>query len=157
MATPASRIASAWSLLAPIPGGRWLFSRLLGLLVPYSGSIRARVRELEPGRAVLSLRERRGIRNHLSSIHAVALANLAELAGGLAMTLALPPEVRGIPVRIEIEYHRKARGTITAFGRADPPPALRDEAESVASAELRNRAGQVVAEARITWRLGAVE
>ncbi|MFO7893428.1 MAG: DUF4442 domain-containing protein [Longimicrobiales bacterium] len=151
--TPAHRLRSAWHSLSRLPGGRWLFGRILGLMVPYSGSIRPRVQELEPGRAVVSIRERRRLRNHLRSVHAIALANLGELASGLAMTLALPKDTRGIPVRLEIDYHTKARGTITAEGRAAPPPAAAEEIDDPATAVLTNEDGEVVAEVKVTWRL----
>ena len=134
-----------------------MFDWLLGRLVPYSGSIRPRVLELEPGRAVVSIRERRRLRNHLRSVHALALANLGELASGLAMTLALPPGVRGIPVRIEIDYEKKARGRITAEGRAAPPSDIREDLESTATAELRDEAGEVVARVVVRWRIGPAE
>ena len=154
MATPTARLETAWHWLSPLPGGRWLFARFLGLVVPYSGSIRPRVRALEPGRAEVALRERWRLRNHLGSVHAIALANLGELSSGLAMALALPSDVRGIPVRLEIDYRKKARGTITAVGRAEPPPTAGPGLEAPATAVLTDASDEVVAEVVVTWRLG---
>ena len=153
MTTAGTRLSRLWNLLTPLPGGRWLFSRLLGVIVPYSGSIRANVLELEPHRAVVSIRERRRLRNHLRSVHAIALANLAELASGLAMTMALPPETKSIAVRLDTEYLKKARGTLTATGHADPPSDIREDVESIATAEIRDEDGDVVACMRAHWRL----
>jgi uncharacterized protein (TIGR00369 family) len=132
--------------------GRWLFSVLIGHAVPYSGSIGARVTSLEPGRATVTLRDRRAVRNHLGSIHAVALVNLAEVCSGLAMMAALEPGVRGIVTGISIRYHRKARGRLTATGTA-APPVVTDPLEALALAEVRDEAGDVVAEATVTWKL----
>ncbi|MEJ2501999.1 MAG: DUF4442 domain-containing protein [Gemmatimonadota bacterium] len=153
MPSPAERLVFAWDRLSHLPGGRRVFDWLLGWMVPYSGSIGPRVVELEPGRARVTLTERRRLRNHLHSIHALALGNLGELASGLAMTLALPPDTRGIPIRIEIDYHKKARGTIIAEGRAVPPAAVTEETEAIATAALHDGDDDVVAEVVVTWRL----
>ncbi len=153
MPSTARRLESAWRRLSRLPGGHRLFDRLLGRLVPYSGSIRPRVLALEPGRAVVRIHERRGLHNHLDSIHAIALANLGELASGLAMTMALPRDVRGIPIRLQIAYLKKARGTITAVGRASPPARVVADTEDAATAEMRDEGGDVVARIRVHWRL----
>jgi len=149
------RLLRYWLRLRTMPGGRWLFSRLLGRLVPYSGSIRAQVLLLEPGLAVLRMRDRRALRNHLRSVHAIALANLGELASGLAAIAALPPGVRGIPGSITIAYHRKGRGTLIAEGTATIPP-VSDVAETVAEAQISNQAGEAVATVRVLWQLERV-
>lgn len=153
MFLPSDRLHTAWRRLSGVPGGRRVFDLLLRVMVPYSGSIRPRVLELEPGRARVSIREKRRLRNHLRSVHALALANLGELASGLAMTLALPPGTRGIPIRMEIDYVKKARGVIVAEGRAAPPASIPAEVEAPAYAELRDPEGEVVANVAVIWKL----
>lgn len=150
--TPGPLLLRLWQRLRPLPGGRLLFSRLLGILVPYSGTIRAGVTTLEEGHAEVSLRDRRRVRNHLASVHAVALVNLGELAGGLAVVTALPPDVRGIPVRLDTEYLRKARGTLHAVGRFVPPP-VDEGGEAIVQVPIRDATGEIVARVTATWSL----
>jgi acyl-coenzyme A thioesterase PaaI-like protein len=122
-------------------------------MVPYSGTTYPRILELEPGHARVAIPDRRANRNHLHSVHAIALANVAELASGLAMTTALPDDVRGIVVRFSMAYFKKARGTIVAESRC-VVPVIRKEAEHDFVADVRDAAGDVVAQATVTWRLG---
>src|SRR4051812_36291381 len=89
-------VLSQWRRLKRIPGGRALFSASIGLVAPYSGSIGARIEDLGPGSSRIRLKDARRIRNHLSSVHAAALANLAELTGSLALLASLPPASRMI-------------------------------------------------------------
>jgi acyl-coenzyme A thioesterase PaaI-like protein len=153
---PGARLRRAWRRLAPLPGGKWAFSRLVGWMAPYSGSIRARVEELAPGFCRASLRERRALRNPFRSIHAVALLNLAELASGLATLFALPDDARGIITALHVEYEKKARGVITAECRTEPPAEAPAEAvEHIAEVTLTDAAGEVVAVAHATWRIAA--
>lgn len=147
-----ARLLALWQRLGRSTAGRWLFSRLIGLAVPYSGSIGARVESLRPGRAVLSLRDRRAVRQHLGSVHAIALANLAELSSGMAMLSSLAPDVRGIVTGITVTYHAKARGWLTATGTASPPT-VTGPVEAEARAEITDESRQLVAEATVTWRL----
>jgi len=154
-ASPGARVLSLWRRCSGLPFGRALFSALFTRQVPYSGSIGATVLELAPGHVKLALRDRRAVRNHLGSIHAVALTNLGELASGLAMTTGLPAGVRGIVLRIETVYLKKARGTLLCDCRVEVPEVSGDLNHEV-FAEIRDGGGDIVASVRVTWRLGLV-
>lgn len=146
-------ILPRWRALSRLPGGSWLFSRLLRMMVPYTGTVRPEVLALEPGHARVAIADRRAVRNHLASIHAIALANLAEAASGLAVIAALPPTARGILVGFRIEYLKKARGRLEASCTCEvPTPTAPLEFEPVV--EIRDAAGDVVARAWPKWRLG---
>lgn len=160
MTTPGERILDLWSILEGWPGGERAFGLLLGRLVPYSGTISPRVRRLEPGRCVVAMKDRRRVRNHLDSVHAVALANLGELATGLATVTTLSTGVRGIVTGLEVDYEKKARGVLTARCRSSPPPlgsAAAGSARHRPEAAVRDADGDTVATVRATWRLSPRE
>ena len=88
-------------------------------MVPYTGSLGARIVELRPEFARTELRERRAVRNHLRSVHAIALANLAELTGNMVLQYSLPDDMRFIVTEMRIVYTKKARGTIIGTSQCD--------------------------------------
>lgn len=149
---PGGAVAAWWNRLKDKPGGRALFSMLIGRMAPYTNTIGARVQELGPGHSRWVMRDRRAVRNHLDSIHAVALVNLAEVTSGTAMLMGLSSGVRGIVTGLTIQYRKKARGTLTAECRCTVP-AVTAEMSFDVPAVITDSAGDVVAEARVTWRL----
>ena len=153
MAHQPNAIYARWLSLKDKPGGKRLFSFLLGRMAPYSGSISPRVEELSPGRCVVMMHDRGKLRNHLNSIHAVALMNLGELASGLAVVAALPPNARGILAGLSIEYLKKGRGTLRAVCRC-PAPESSERREYEVAAEISDRDGDTVARITARWLVG---
>jgi len=141
-----------WNRLRRLPFGKAVFSYLVGRGAPYTGTIGARIIELEPGFVRTRLHDRRKVRNHLNSVHAVALANLGEVTSGLAALTALPPNIRGIVTKLSTEYKKKARGTLTAQCRSSMPE-VNSPVEREVEAVVRDRAGDEVARVRATWLL----
>lgn len=150
-------LLSSWNKLKGTKLGRWVFSRAIGFVVPYSGSVLPDVQHIEPGMCTILLRERRRVRNHLKSIHAIALANVGELASGLAMLSALPIGARGIVKKIEIEYYKKSRGTLRVEGSALAPGALTENIEALAIAEIFDESSELVSKLSVTWVIGPKE
>ena len=149
---PGAMVQLWWNRLSTLPGGKALFSIIIGRTAPYTGSIGARVDELRPGYSRWTLRDRRGLRNHLNSIHAVALVNLAEVTSGTAMLMSLPAGTRGIVTALSTTYMKKARGTLTAECTCTLPVITADTRFDL-DAEIRDAAGDVVARATVTWLL----
>lgn len=146
-------IREAWDRLHKLPGGKAIFSRLVGMAAPYTGSIGARVVELGHGRSRVTLRDRRAVRQHLGSVHAIALANLAELTGNVAVAYSLADDARFIVTGLSIDYLKKARGTITGACDVDvPATSARKEIEVLVT--MRDKQGDVVARATLKTLIG---
>ncbi|TXH65347.1 MAG: DUF4442 domain-containing protein [Lysobacteraceae bacterium] len=97
------------------PAGAWLFSRAICFKAPYFASIAPRIAVLEPNRCEATLRHRRKVTNHIGTVHAIALCNLAELTGGMLTEASLPPSMRWIPKNMRVEYLKKAVGLMHAI------------------------------------------
>lgn len=152
LATP-STLRSAWSYLKAVPGGGKLMGGLIGRMAPYTGTIRPEIVTLEPGHAVVRMADARRVRNHLNSLHAIALMNLGEVSTGTAMLVSVPDGSRAIIRKLGMEYLKKARGTITAECRC-PLIESTERREYEIVGELRNEAGELVAKAFATWLVG---
>ena len=142
-----------WQRLAGIPGGKWLFSRLLGRFVPYTGTLGACIEVLEPGHCMVRLKDRRKVRNHLRSVHAMALANLGEMATGLALLNSLPDQTRGILAGFNVEYLKKARGVLRAECRCEIPGSNAEKEIELVS-EIRNASAELVTLVKARWLIG---
>lgn len=142
-----------WNKLKPLPMGPWLFSKAVGLVAPYAGSINARVTRLEAGKVTMRLSERRAVRNHLKSIHALALVNLGELAVNLALMTLQPKNGRFIVTGLEAGYEKKARGLVTTEVELQSPD-WSVEGPFSGESLIRDAAGDLVTRVKVNWKVG---
>jgi acyl-coenzyme A thioesterase PaaI-like protein len=132
--------------------GHRIFSYLIGRQARYTGTIGARVVELDHGVAVVEMADKPAVRNHLKSVHAIALMNLGELCTGLSVMHQIDGKGRGIVKNLSMEYTKKARGTITAECRSKVPTEAGDH-DFIAEGVLKDSDGDIVAKCTATWRL----
>ena len=146
-------LRALWDRLSAVPGGRTLFSLLVGRAAPYTGTIGAKVVTLRAGHAEVVMKDRAPVRNHLRSVHAIALANLCELTGNVALAYSLPDDARFIVAGMRLEYLKKARGTITGTSDCPVPPSAERKNWEV-PVVLRDAQGDVVVRAWLDTLVG---
>jgi acyl-coenzyme A thioesterase PaaI-like protein len=146
-----ANVLQIYRKLSGKPLGNWLFSRLICFKAPYFGSIKPRLTVLEPNRGQASIAHRRSITNHLGTVHAIALCNLAEFVGGLTTDVSIPASMRWIPKGMTVEYLKKAVGTMHAIATPEFTPVESDEGyELPMNVAISNPQGEPVFRARIS-------
>ena len=142
-----------WKLMAGRPGGSRLFSAAAMARVPYFTSVLPHVLRMEPGFAEVTAPKWFFVHNHLSTVHAIASCNAAEMAMGMLMEATVPTTHRWIPKGMTVEYLAKATTSLRATAEIDPPDfgAITEEgAELVVPISVVDRFGAEVVHAEIT-------
>lgn len=141
-------LLATWNKLQSKPLGKWLFSRAVCWKAPYFSTIAPRFETLEAGHAVVSMKKRRAVENHIGTVHAIACCNLAEIAAGTMLEASLPKSMRWLPRGMTVQYRKKAETDLTAHA------VTADFAEGpardvVVAVDIKDAAGQVVVHADI--------
>jgi acyl-coenzyme A thioesterase PaaI-like protein len=138
----------AYKLLTRFPAGHWLFTRIICFKAPYFASIRPRITLMQPGRAEVVMRQRRGVQNHIGTVHAIACCNACEMAMGMLAEATIPDHLRWLPKAMTVQYLKKATGELRAVASLAPNGFA--EGEVVVPVDVLNAAGDVVVHADIT-------
>ena len=101
--------------LSSLPLGKEIFTKAVCTIAPYFSSISPTMQELKPGYAKVTIKNRRAVQNHLKTVHAIAMCNMAELAGGMMTDISIPKGARWIPAGMTVKYVKKAKTDLTAI------------------------------------------
>lgn len=110
----------AYNIVSKLPFGNRIFSRYVTLMTPYFTSIKPYMTDLRPGYCKMVIKDRRAVRNHLGTIHAIAMCNMAEFVMGMVAEASIKPDQRWIPKTMKVNYLKKAKGDLTAVCEIDP-------------------------------------
>ena len=144
-----NRALAAWQRLEGKPFGKTLFSKVICWKAPYFGSISPRIEEFRPGFARVSMKKRRAVQNHIGTVHAIAMCNLAEMAAGTLTEISIPASMRWLPKGMQVEYLKKAETDVEAHATVGAVTEGTSQDVPV-TVEVRNRAGETVVRAVIT-------
>lgn len=90
------------------PLGNYLFLKAVCLKAPYFSSIKPELLHFNEGEIEIKLPKRKAVYNHIGTVHAIAMCNLAELCGGLCIDSVIPKDKRWIPKGMSVDYLAKA-------------------------------------------------
>jgi acyl-coenzyme A thioesterase PaaI-like protein len=141
-----------WQRLEGLPAGTRLFSLAAMTRVPYFASVLPHVRRMEPGLAEVDVPNWFYVHNHLSTVHAIASCNAAEMAMGMLMEATVPTTHRWIPKAMNVQYLAKATTSLRATARIEVPDfgAITEGSDLVVPVSVTDRAGTEVVHADIT-------
>ena len=78
-----SQVQKLWNTTSAIPVvGKRVFSIVFSQKAPYFATIHPRFTVIEPNHVELVIPKRRGVHNHIKTVHAIALCNGLEAAMG---------------------------------------------------------------------------
>lgn len=114
-----NKLVKIYNTCQKLPLGKRIFSKLVCLQAPYFGTIRPVFQDLKPGYCEITIKNRRRVRNHIKSVHAIAMCNLAELVGGTLIEASLPSNMRWIPSGMTVKYLKIAKTNLKASCKID--------------------------------------
>jgi acyl-coenzyme A thioesterase PaaI-like protein len=152
-----TKLLSLWQRLSHWPLGNWLFTRAVCFKAPYFGSISPLFTKLENGRCEATIKDRRRLHNHIGTVHAIALCNLAELTAGVMTDASLPKGMRWIPKGMSVLYLKKAKGPLRGVATPDIPLVVTDTGYDLpVSVGVFDGAGDKVFSAQINMWLSPI-
>jgi acyl-coenzyme A thioesterase PaaI-like protein len=92
--------------------GNELFSQKICEIVPYFATIDPQFVDLRPGYSEVIMQNTHKVHNHLGTVHAIAMCNLAEITAGLMTDVSISDTCRWIPVGMRVRYLAKAKTSL---------------------------------------------
>jgi len=95
--------------------GNEIFSQKVCEIAPYFSTITPTFVDLRPGYSEVSMPNTHEVHNHLGTVHAIAMCNLAEISAGIMTDVSIPDTCRWIPIGMNVKYLAKAKTALRAI------------------------------------------
>jgi acyl-coenzyme A thioesterase PaaI-like protein len=95
-------------------------SLLMGHMVRFVGTAGLCIEELSRSRAVVFVRNRKPVHNHIGTVHAAVMALIAETASGFVVGMNVPDDRVPVIKSMRIDYVKRASGALRAVAELSP-------------------------------------
>ena len=93
---------------------KWILSKAIGNTVKFAGTSGMDFEEMTKEKVIVSLKNRKKVRNHIGQIHAAAMVLLAETATGMVVGMNIPDDKLPLMKKLEAKYVRRSTGRMRA-------------------------------------------
>jgi len=128
------------------------FGRMVCQQAPYFSTIQPELVDLKAAYAEARVPFRKEITNHLSTVHAIAMCNVAELVAGLMTDASIPSDGKWIPQAMSVKYLAKAKTAVRAVADGEGID-WETAGEKTVPVEVFDDDGQLVFTAEITMNV----
>ena len=116
MSRPPNRLQRVLNPIEKLPGPVRTKARsmAIGKVVPFVGTADLVCEALGPDGGVFTIANKKKVQNHISGVHAAAMALLAETATGLTLGVHVPDDKLPLLKSMHIDYVKRAQGDLRA-------------------------------------------
>lgn len=93
---------------------KWILSRAIGSTVKFVGTAGCQFEEMTKDRVIVTLQNKRKVRNHIGQIHAAAMVLIAETATGMVVGMNVPDDKLPLMKKLESKFVRRSKGKMRA-------------------------------------------
>jgi acyl-coenzyme A thioesterase PaaI-like protein len=98
----------------------WLLSLAIGRIVKFTGTASISYDLMSRGQVVVSMENRKKVRNHIGQIHAAAMMLLAETATGMVLGMNVPDDKIPLLKSMNTKFVRRSQGRMEASATLTP-------------------------------------
>ena len=122
MNEPVNKLARIVDNLSKLPAGMDMaaISFAVGKLVKSAGTSGVEFVTLTSSTVHVRVRNRKKVQNHIGSVHAAAMALLAETATGIVVGMNVPDDRIPVIKTLKVDYLKRAKGDMEAIATLTP-------------------------------------
>jgi len=148
-----NRLAKTVQKLEKYP--KSLLSYVVGRIVKFVGTAGVQFEEMTTDRVIVTLKNRKKVRNHIGQIHAAAMVLLAETATGMVVGMNLPDDKIPLIKSLKTDFVRRSKGTMRAEAWLDEAQKQRilteEKGEVLVNVKVTDESGETPIECEMLW------
>jgi acyl-coenzyme A thioesterase PaaI-like protein len=134
---------------------RFLITWAFGGTVHFVRTAGVQFESLTEERAVLMLRNKRRVQNHIGTVHAAAVALIGETATGAVFGMSVPDDKIPLLKSMKIAYTRRSQGALRAEATLSPEMRehfwVKEKGEIAVPVKITDETGEPTVEAEYVW------
>jgi uncharacterized protein (TIGR00369 family) len=134
---------------------RFLITWAFGGTVHFVRTAGVQFEELTEERAVVTIRNKRRVQNHIGTVHAAVVALIGETATGAVFGMSVPDDKIPLLKSMKIAYTKRSQGGLRAEASLTPEMRERswvgEKGEIVVPVKITDETGEPTVEAEYVW------